>query len=191
MPEVNETLISKLAADLAALTADVQSAKQTSQQINQMVSDLAAKMAQSTSTQATQVLQEETFAAEGIQAAVAGVTQQVLANMKRTYDEYQQESLESIKRNRTIVDKLVSDAQQFDNARQNIANQALQNAVETANMVGKQAVRHSDVAIDRQWNVDEQGYTAEEILGNQTFKEGIRATVVAAVAEALANQSKK
>jgi len=42
-------------------------------------------------------------------------------NVKRTYDEYQQESLESIKRNRTIVDKIVSDAQQYDNQRQNIA----------------------------------------------------------------------
>lgn len=66
--------------------------------------------------------------------------------MKRTYDEYQGESLESIRRNRSIVDKLLSDAQAHDNAlraaslvQQNIANQALQNAVETANMVGKQA----------------------------------------------------
>ncbi len=39
--------------------------------------------------------------------------------------------------------------------RQEIANQALQNAVETANMVGKQAVRHGDLSIDRQWNIDE------------------------------------
>jgi len=78
-------------------------------------------------------------------------------NVKRTYDEYQQESLESIKRNRTIVDKIVSDAQQYDNQRQNIANQALQNAVETANMVGKQAVRHGDIAIDGQWNPVQQG----------------------------------
>lgn len=49
-------------------------------------------------------------------------------------------------------------------------------------------MRHADIAIDRQWNVDEQGYTAEEILGNQTFKEGIRAIVVAAVTEALNNR---
>jgi hypothetical protein len=82
---------------------------------------------------------------------------------------------------------------------QTLGNQIMQNAVtvaqkvseqsaETANMVGKQAVRHGDLAIDRQWNVDEQGYTAEEILGNQTFKEGIRAVVVAAIAEALAGK---
>ena len=77
------------------------------------------------------------------------------ANMKRTYDEYQHESLESIRYNRSYVAKVLSDAQQNDNTRQNIANQALQNAVETANLVGKQAVRHAELAIDRQWNVNE------------------------------------
>src|SRR3990167_10627735 len=77
------------------------------------------------------------------------------ANIKRTYDEFQQESLQTIREQRALFTKLLTDAQQNDNARQNIANQALQNAVETANMVGKQSVRHGDVAIDRQWNFDE------------------------------------
>ena len=104
------------------------------------------------------------------------------ANVKRTYDEYQHESLESIRRNRSIVDKLVSDAQQFDNQRQVIANQALQNAVETANMVGKQAVRHSDLAIDRQWNIDEQSYTAQTILNDAAFQDAITAIVTKIVA---------
>lgn len=104
-------------------------------------------------------------------------------NIKRTYDEYQHESLESIRRNRSIVDKLISDAQQFDNQRQSIANQSLQNAVETANMVGKQAVRHSDVAIDRQWNVDEQGYTAQTILNDAAFQDAIASAVAKIVAD--------
>ena len=104
------------------------------------------------------------------------------ANIKRTYDEYQHESLESVRRNRSIVDKLVSDAQQFDNQRQVIANQALQNAVETANMVGKQAVRHSDLAIDRQWNIDEQSYTAQTILNDAAFQDAITAIVTKIVA---------
>ena len=39
----------------------------------------------------------------------AGYGNVLFANIKRTYDEYQQESLESIKRNRSIVDKLVSE----------------------------------------------------------------------------------
>ena len=105
------------------------------------------------------------------------------ANVKRTYDEYQHESLESIRRNRSIVDKLVSDAQQFDNQRQTIANQSLQNAVETANMVGKQAVRHSDLAIDRQWNIDEQSYTAQTILNDAAFQDAIASAVAKIVAD--------
>lgn len=110
------------------------------------------------------------------------------ANVKRTYDEYQQESLESIKRNRSYVDKVLSDAQQHDNLRQNVAAQALQNAVETANMVGKQAVRHGDVAIDRQWNVDEQGYTVNAILNSEVFKDALAASVAKAVADALSGK---
>jgi len=110
------------------------------------------------------------------------------ANIKRTFDEYQQESLESIKRNRTFVDKVLTDAQQNDNARQNIANQALQNAVETANMVGKQAVRHSDIAIDRQWNVDEQGYTAQKILA-AIQDPAVIAAMAASIAKAMTDMA--
>jgi hypothetical protein len=46
----------------------------------------------------------------------------------------------------------------------NLAVQALQNAVETANMVSKQAVRHSDFAIDRQWNLNETDVSAAALL---------------------------
>ncbi|HUU53245.1 MAG TPA: hypothetical protein VMW44_01225, partial [Candidatus Bathyarchaeia archaeon] len=53
-----------------------------------------------------------------------------------------------------------------DQFKQNVANQALQNSVETANMVSKQAVRHSDIAIDRQWNVDEQAGFVAKILNS-------------------------
>lgn len=111
-------------------------------------------------------------------------------NLKRTYDEYQEVSLESIKRNRAIVDKIVSDAQQFDNQRQVIANQALQNAVETANMVGKQAVRHGDIAIDRQWNLEvsqgaAEGVVMRGITIDDAALKGIGAAVAAAIAEAL------
>jgi hypothetical protein len=100
--------------------------------------------------------------------------------------------LESIKRNRTIVDKIISDAQQADNVRQNIANQALQNAVETANMVGKQAVRHGDVAIDRQWNLDEQGYTAASVIDamNSPAVKQTMASVIADILAAMAAESK-
>ena len=104
------------------------------------------------------------------------------ANIKRTYDEFQQESLESIRRNRSYVDKVLSDAQQFDGQRQAIANQSLQNAVETANMVSKQALRHTDIAIDRQWNIDEVSNLA---VGSTVSINAIAAAVAAAVVDAL------
>ncbi len=123
----------------------------------------------------------------------AGYGNVLFANIKRTYDEYQQESLESIKRNRSIVDKLVSDAQQFDNQRQVIANQALQNSVETANMVAKQAVRHSDIAIDGQWNPVQQGagdtLTARAVSIDDVSLKAIGAVVAAAVADALTKKA--
>lgn len=101
------------------------------------------------------------------------------SNRKRTYDEYQHESLESIRGHRSYALKTASDAAQNDNTRHNIANQALQNAVETANMVSKQAVRHSDIAIDRQWNVDE--------VSNLSAKNGVQAdAMVAMLAQAIA-----
>jgi hypothetical protein len=53
---------------------------------------------------------------------------------------------------------------QFDQI-QAVALQALQNSVETANMAAKQAVRHSDIAIDAQWNPVQLG-TADNLIGS-------------------------
>lgn len=44
------------------------------------------------------------------------------------------------------------------------ANNIVTNAQETANLVGKQAVRHTDIAIDREWNLDEQSIAAAATL---------------------------
>lgn len=122
-------------------------------------------------------------------------SQTVAANIKRTYDEFQQESLETIRAMRQHFNKLVSDAQQYDNARQAVANQALQNAVETANMVSKQAVRHGDLAIDAQWNPVQQGaadaMTIRAVSIDDTSLKAIGAVVAVAVAEALAQAVKK
>ena len=104
------------------------------------------------------------------------------ANIKRTYDEYQEESLETIRANRAYVSKVLSDAAQFDNQRQVIANQALQNAVETANMVGKQAVRHSDLNLDRQVNIDEVSQLAAK---TPVQLDALASALAAALAEKL------
>jgi hypothetical protein len=91
-------------------------------------------------------------------------------NAKRTYDQAQSFD-QGVQYNDVISRQRINQ----------VAEQALQNAVETANMVGKQAVRHAEIAIDRQWNVDEQGYTVAEILRDNTFKEAIAATVANAL----------
>lgn len=107
------------------------------------------------------------------------------ANIKRTYDEFQQESLETIRLQRSYAAKILSDANQHDNARQTIATQALQNAVETANMVSKQAVRHSDIAIDGQWNPVQQG-TGDNITGRTVMDTAVAAKAVdAAIAKSV------
>ena len=69
-----------------------------------------------------------------------GTSEAWQANMKRMFDEYQRLSLDGVDKNRVA----------FDNV-QNVALQALQNAVETANMISKQAIAHRDIAINSEW----------------------------------------
>jgi len=94
----------------------------------------------------------------------------LFANEKRTFDEYQDLSLNVSKRGRALEEKL-----------DNIAVQALQNSVETANMIAKQAVRHGDIAIDRQWNVDEQAFVVKEILNDPSIEDAIKVAIVEAL----------
>jgi hypothetical protein len=86
----------------------------------------------------------ETFGSEAFGQSSIEKDRMVFLNQKRTYDAYQ--DLDLIRARQ--------DARNSENVA-NLAQQALQNAVETANLVSKQAVRHADVAIDRQWNLNE------------------------------------
>jgi hypothetical protein len=95
-------------------------------------------------------------------------------NAKRTYDAYQDLDLASARRAQLQFDQI-----------QNIALQALQNSVETANMVAKQAVRHSDIAIDNQWNPVQQG-TGDNLTGSLVADTKVAAKAVdAATAKAV------
>lgn len=129
------------------------------------------------------------------------VAEMTAANVKRTYDEFQHESLESVRRNRTYVDQVIQDSRNHSNNLNNVALQALQNAVEnanfkaknildSANLCNKQAVAHRDIAIDREWNVDEQGYTAADILTSKTYKDAIAGAVAAGFAQAVTQMAK-
>ena len=92
-------------------------------------------------------------------------------NAKRTYDAYQDLDLQKARFNH-----------QVDQDTHGLTMQVMQNAIESANMVSKQAIRHGDIAIDRQWNVDE---VAELVANTSTFKDAIAAAVAAAVNEAI------
>ncbi len=98
------------------------------------------------------VVSQDVHGDESIKAGLADQTNAWGANRKRTFDEYQNESL--------------NDSRTF----RNLSTQAIQNAIETANMVSKQAVRHSDLAIDRQWNSDQEAFLvllAREVAKSQ------------------------
>lgn len=131
--------------------------------------------------QASDINTEEALAVlQAINPKMAEFFSNLLAtNAKRTYDLAQSTDLAA----------QVGDSTQRLTLN-NLATQALQNAIETANMVSKQAVRHSDIAIDRQWNVNETDYAAEAILRGDTAKEALAATIAVAVAKAL-NETKE
>ena len=158
-----------------------QNADQTAQQAAQAIGETIRSVIDQSRTGASQEIGAEREFETGTDEFFKAASQLNFLNAKRTYDEYQQESLESVRENRTIVNRMGTLAVDHDQQVRNISIQVLQNAVETANMVGKQAVRHSDIAIDREWNVDEQGYTVADILRDQTFKDAIAAAVAMAV----------
>jgi hypothetical protein len=171
-------------------------AQQVAQQVGESVSQAISKVLQSqTQTTGGTLItgtrhMEDVGETERLATEMADRSGIIFSNQKRTYDEYQQESLESIKRNRSYVDKVLSDAATHDNRTRTIAEQALQNAVETANMVSKQAVRHGDVAIDNHWNPVQQGagdvMTARAVTIDDAALKALGAIVATSVAESLA-----
>jgi hypothetical protein len=121
-------------------------------------------------------------------------------NAKRTYDEYQHAGLEHIRNNQRLFDQAASNLQTQLASINNITTQHLQNAVaaahqinqnaiETANMTAKQAVKHADVAADAMWNPVQQGtadtltatgYPPNRAIDTATAGVGVSAEAVAA-----------
>ena len=153
--------------------------QQVGQELNQamdsMMTKLSAMLDQKTSGQS--VFTEE-------KAYDIGTSEAWQVNLKRMHDEYQHESLTDIRAKRTHFDNKISNTAANDEAREKLNLQATQNAIETANMVAKQAVRHSDMAIDRQWNVDEQSAFVSKVL-NSIQDPAIASAMAAAIAEAM------
>ena len=98
------------------------------------------------------------------------------------------------------VDEVLHDARNHSNNLNNVALQCLQNAVEnanfkaknildTANLINKQAAAHRDIAIDREWNIDEVAGLSSTLIrdlsGTNVMKEAVEAAVAAALAKAV------
>lgn len=86
----------------AAQEAAQQAAEQTAQQIGEAVSQAIQKMMSTTGVSTTESRLEDIGGGERLTKENADNSQILFSNQKRTYDEYQDVSLESIKRNRSI-----------------------------------------------------------------------------------------
>lgn len=131
--------------------------------------------------QATDINTEEALSILQSLAAKGGVNlsdlQAVLAtlNAKRTHDQSQSVDLLT----------LTGDMNHRQNLNQ-LTVQALQNAVETHNMVAKQAIRHSDLNVDAQLNPIQQGaadtLTLRAVSLDDASLKALATTMAAAVA---------
>ena len=132
------------------------------------------------------------------------------ANNKLTYDTTLDLLSTTARRSQDHYDAIVTGEREHRAELERVSLQALQNAVETANMVGKQvvraqenaietanlrgkdAVRHSQIATDQQWNMEPQEAFGETMLGrellNQPAMQAIQAGIVEAVLKALKEQ---
>ena len=117
-------------------------------------------------------------ATSGASGAAVGSDQQAAGSTAGTFSETGHKAATDVNTEESISSYnalAVKDAISLSGNVNNVALQILQNAVtqannivtnaqETANLVGKQAVRHTDIAIDREWNLDEQSIAAAATL---------------------------
>ena len=172
--------------DQATEQASRQAAQQAAQQVGQ--TDTSAATRQASTNQEL----NDTGMGERSQLDNAADSSAWRANVKRTYDEYQQESLSGIRENRELTARLAQNAVSHDLTIQNIATQALQNAVETANAIGKQLVRHEALATDQQWNAEPSEAVAQAaILKAGQIDSATLAAINAAIAKAIADALSK
>lgn len=102
----------------------------------------------------------------------------LFSNQKRTYDEYQDVSLDRKTENQRQKQLSYDRAQSHYDDVQSLFKQHMQNSVENANIAAKQLLRAGELAIDRQWNVNE--------TDNLTAKSGIQSdAIIAAVVKAV------
>lgn len=124
-------------------------------------------------------------------------------NSKLTYDTHLDLLASQARRSQDHYDAIVTGERTHRGELEQLSIQALQNAIETANLVGKQAVRatdnvietanlrgkdavrHSQIATDQQWNQEPQEAAAESLilreLASQPAMQALQAMIVEAV----------
>lgn len=89
-----------------------------------------------------------------------GQSEAWLHNLKRLVEEFMHIGLEGARQHQALANRVANNAVSHDEQLRNVAVRNLDSTTETANLAAKQALRHSDIAIDRQWNIDEQNQMA-------------------------------
>jgi hypothetical protein len=166
--------------DGKVLSQQISDLSQTVSQIGAAVSKLIQTQTQTTgsSTVTSESRTEDVGGGENITSNLIYDTEDIRSNKKRTYDEYQDLSLQRARRSQDAYDTMVTHAQAHYDALATISEQTLANKGAIDNIVNNQAPRHVELAVDRQWNVDEQGYTVEAILRNPVFKDAIATIMI-------------
>ena len=100
-------------------------------------------------------------------------------NAKRTYDEYQDLGLNVARDIHGLTMQVMQNGI-------NAANLVTNNAVDSANLESKQAIAHRDIAIDRQWNVDE---VAQLVAKTAVTLDAMAAAVAGKVVDAMKEKS--
>jgi CMP-2-keto-3-deoxyoctulosonic acid synthetase len=115
-----------------------QEASQVAQQIGQVQEQVQRAVVDASRTAASQEVGAE-------REFEVGKDEAWFANIKRTYDEYQDSNLGRVSRLEGHIERLRS-----------YQELALANAVENANAQSKQMLRHSEIAIENQWESVEE-----------------------------------
>lgn len=191
--EQNVKQAAQEAAQEAATQAASQAAQQVAEQIGQAVSQAIAKAMQTftQTTGGTGVFTRAEMAdiggSERIEKENIDASGILFANKKRAYDEYQEAGLDTIKRNQRVVEQAQTQLQTNLSQINQLTVQLMQHAIENANILGKKVAENvgksGDIATDRMWNVDEQGYTVDTIIKT------LQPTLETVVAKILANMA--
>jgi hypothetical protein len=112
----------------------------------------------------------------GMDEVMKFASEMVVANMKKTYDVFLELGVESARRSRDHYDKMMSSAQSF-------TEQILQNGIEVGKKDALQSTRHGDLAIDNQWNLNEQVLAGRDIYGGKAFRDAVKTIMLDVLSE--------